>query len=201
MTVPPDVLEAACRAVAADHYSRRFNKSPHDPHVVMNVNSNWQIFMHDTKIALEAGSSSVEKSAAGPLPDERVEVLRTFVASLNWCIDKDDLADMDVLFAELTTLRSQHSEMTAERDEATRQWRNYEAAAGDTLARAEAAERLSARQLEALKPFSDFAAFIAKHHPGWDHDKFLVFGVDHADGCLWMAPFRLVASLATESSK
>jgi len=47
-------LEAACRAVAADHYSRRFNKSPHDPHVVMNVNSNWQIFMHDTKIALEA---------------------------------------------------------------------------------------------------------------------------------------------------
>ncbi len=38
----------------------------------------------------------------------------------------------------------------------------------------------------ALAPFADFAARIAKEHPGWDHDSFWL-----GDSCpLTMAPFR-----------
>ena len=42
------------------------------------------------------------------------------------------------------------------------------------------------RLLALLKPFDEFAQFVAAGHPGWDHDHFTIFGG------LTLAPFRAV---------
>ena len=39
---------------------------------------------------------------------------------------------------------------------------------------------------EALKPFADFAGFVERQHPGWDHDKFEF----HIEGMPRMDAFR-----------
>ncbi len=52
--VTDEMVEAACRAVARDHYAKRFGKSEDDPHVTRNVDGNWNIFSHETRIALNA---------------------------------------------------------------------------------------------------------------------------------------------------
>lgn len=46
-------FELACRAVAAEHYARRFGKPKNDAHVQINVSANWNIFADDAKIAIE----------------------------------------------------------------------------------------------------------------------------------------------------
>lgn len=50
------------------------------------------------------------------------------------------------------------------------------------------AERDEAR--EALKPFAEFAAFIAEKRPGWDHDDFPIITMDALAGCMHMFAFR-----------
>lgn len=52
-------------------------------------------------------------------------------------------------------------------------------------------ERLRA----ALKPFADFAEFVAANHPGWDHDHFTIFER------LTMEPFRKAGAIHQQSEQ
>lgn len=40
-------LEKACRAIAEDHYAKRFGTYPTSDHVKMNVDANWRDFQGD----------------------------------------------------------------------------------------------------------------------------------------------------------
>jgi hypothetical protein len=47
-----DLVEHLARVEAGHHYGHRFGKPVDDPHVVMNVDSNWQIFVAPIERAL-----------------------------------------------------------------------------------------------------------------------------------------------------
>lgn len=47
------LLEHLCCVEAASHYAHRFGKSVDDPHVLINVASNWHIFAGQTARMLD----------------------------------------------------------------------------------------------------------------------------------------------------
>ena len=49
-----EMIERICRVKAAKHYAQRFGKPETDPHVVANVESNWNIFAADVRETIEA---------------------------------------------------------------------------------------------------------------------------------------------------
>lgn len=52
-----NILERCARALCARHYAARFGKLVDDPHVQMNVDGNWHLFMED---AVEAAKNLIE---------------------------------------------------------------------------------------------------------------------------------------------
>ena len=80
-TISEAGLERAARAVAARHYAKRFGKPASDPHVVMNANGNWGIFVDDARTAIEAYVAAVPADAA-PLDHPAVRALLATVPPL-----------------------------------------------------------------------------------------------------------------------
>lgn len=50
----PIAIELAARAVAMNHYSKRFGKAVDDEHVKMNAAASWHLFVPDAEIAITA---------------------------------------------------------------------------------------------------------------------------------------------------
>jgi hypothetical protein len=49
-----EMIERICRAKAAKHYAKRFGKPETDRHVLVNVDSNWNIFENEVRETIEA---------------------------------------------------------------------------------------------------------------------------------------------------
>jgi hypothetical protein len=73
-------VEFACRAIASDHYSKRFATVPENPIVTMNVDGNWHIFEADATRAIRAYLAATKPPLAG-------EVTRINMALLNQLTD------------------------------------------------------------------------------------------------------------------
>jgi hypothetical protein len=49
-----EMVERICRAKAAKHYAKRFGKPETDPHVLANVEGNWNIFAGEVRETIAA---------------------------------------------------------------------------------------------------------------------------------------------------
>ena len=61
-----EMIERIARRIATKHYAERFSKEIDDPHVVMNVNGNWNIFETQVRAVIEA----MRPAGFGDLPEE-----------------------------------------------------------------------------------------------------------------------------------
>lgn len=82
-TTDAALVERLARFLASQHYAERFKKAPGDPHVIANVEGNWQIFK-PSALAVSFEVQRVTAEAAGTIEAQarRIEALEGAVVTI-----------------------------------------------------------------------------------------------------------------------